>query len=179
MAVHRAAAVAGGGALGAPALDDAGVPLTLADTGDVYAVTLGKGIHLDLVAHVQVGGAVELELLEDLLPGLASLLQVAQLRLGEFLLGNILIAQLDRLIAVLFRGLLLDHGAGAGLDDRDRDDVAGFIEDLGHAHFLADDRLFHVTSSLNKVIGRERCPSGWHCSRDLTRPSQKRDGLRY
>ena len=153
MAVDRAAAVAGGGAPGAVALDDAGVALTFADAGDVHAVALGEGVHLDLVAHVHAGGAGELELLQVLLASLARLLEMSDLGLGELLLGNVLEAQLHGLIAVLFSRLLLHHGAGPRLDHGDGDDAAGFIEDLGHAHFLADDRLFHsVTSSLLRLL---------------------------
>ena len=94
---------------------------------------------------------------------------MTQLRLGELALGHVLVAQLNGVVAVLLLGLLLHDGAGARLDDGDRDHVARFIEDLRHADLLADDGLFHVSSSLIKVIGR-----GFR--RDLTRLSQTATG---
>ena len=58
-------------------------------------------------------------------------------------------AQLNRIVAVFFGGLLLRDDAGACLDDSYRNDLAALIENLGHAHFFADDRFlhFHVISS--------------------------------
>ena len=154
MTVDGAGAVGLLQAVGAVALHHAGVALTLADAGDVHMVALCKGVHLHLVANVQVGGVLELELLEDLLGGHARLLQMAQFRLGELLLRHVLVTELHGFVAVFLRGLLLHHGAGARLDDGDRDHVAGLVEDLRHADLLADDGLFHLTSSLIKVIGR-------------------------
>ena len=68
---------------------------------------------------------------------------MAQLRFGELALGNLLITQLNGLVAILLGGLLLHHGAGAGLDQGDGHHPAGFIEDLGHADLFADDRFLH------------------------------------
>src|SRR5699024_533555 len=95
---------------------------------------------------------VQLELLQGALASVASLLQVTQLRLGELLLSYVAVAQLNGVVAVLLLGLLLHHGAGARLDDGDRDDLAGFVEDLRHADLLADNGLFHVFSSLIRLL---------------------------
>ena len=75
---------------------------------------------------------------------------MTKLSLGQVLLGGGLIAQLDGFIAVLFGGLLLNHGAGARFDHGDGNHLTGFIEDLGHADLFTDDCLFfHFgTSSL-------------------------------
>ena len=99
----------------------------------------GKGIGLHDVAHIQLG--VQIELLQVLLGGDAGLVQVAHLTLGQLALGDILVAQLHGLVAVLLNGLLLHHDAGTGLDDSDRDHLAVGIEDLAHANFLTDDRF--------------------------------------
>ena len=144
MAVHRAAAVGHPTAAGVPALDDALVALTLADAGHVNVIALGKGIRLDLVAHVHLCCFVQLEFLEHFLHGNFRLLQVALFRLGELPFRNVLEAQLYGVVAVLLLGLLLDHDAGTCLDHSDRDDLTGFVKDLGHADLSADDGLFHV-----------------------------------
>ena len=141
--------------MGAVALDDALVAVALAGAGDVHPVALGEHGAVDDIAHLHVSRLVQLELLEDLLQDpLAGLLQMAQFRLGELALGHVLEAQLNGVVAVLLHGLLLHHSAGARLNDGDRDDVARLVEDLRHADLLADDGLFHVFSSLIKVIGR-------------------------
>ena len=88
---------------------------------------------------------------------------MAQFGLGELALGDFLKSQLNGGVAVLFLGLLLHHGAGARLNDGDRDDLAGFIEDLGHTHLLADNGLLHVYSSLLRLLVERggRRPLGW------------------
>ncbi|MPM75191.1 hypothetical protein SDC9_122182 [bioreactor metagenome] len=78
---------------------------------------------------------------------------MARFGLGELAFGDILEAELHGVVAVFFRCLLLHDGAGAGLDDGDRDDLSGFVKDLRHADLLADNGLFHLISSLIKVIG--------------------------
>ena len=141
--MDRAAAVAGGSALCAPALDDALIAVTLAGAGHVHKVALFEGVSLDDVADVQFGGVIQVELTQVLLGGHASLVQVAHFGLGQLPLGNVLIAQLNSLIAFLIGSFLLDDGAGTRLDDGDGDDLAVFVEDLRHANLLADD-CFHV-----------------------------------
>ena len=54
----------------------------------------------------------------------------------------------------LIGGLLLHDGAGAGLDDGNRDHIALFVKDLCHADFLTDDCFLHVISSLQLVVGQ-------------------------
>ena len=161
-------------AVGAVALDDAGVAVALGDAGDIHEVAGLEGVGLDDVADVQLGGVVQVELTQVLLGGSAGLVQVAHLGLAQLALGDILEAQLDSLIAFLFGSLLLHDHAGTRLDDGDGDHMAVLVKNLGHAHFFADDR-FHVYSSL-KVIGRlryARVGSRRHCSADMTRPSRK------
>ena len=143
MTMDGAAAVAHGGALGAPALDDALVAVALGGAGHVYEVTLLEGVGLDDVAGVELSGVLQVELAQVLLGGHASLVQVAHFGLGELPLGNVLIAQLNGVVAVLFGSLLLNDHAGTRLDNGDGDHLAVFVEDLRHANFLADD-CFHV-----------------------------------
>lgn len=75
--MDRAAAVAGGSALCAPALDDALIAVALAGAGHVHKVALFEGVSLDDVANVQFGGVIQVELTQVLLGGHASLVQVA------------------------------------------------------------------------------------------------------
>ena len=146
MTVHGAAAVGGGSALSAPALDDALVAVALAGAGDIHEVAHLEGVGLHEVADVQLGGVLQVELTEILLGSHVRLLQVAQLALGELALGHILEAHLDGGIAFLLSGLLLGDHAGARLDHGNGDHVTVLIEDLGHPDLLADD-CFHVFSS--------------------------------
>src|SRR5699024_1840000 len=128
-------------------------------------------------AHVELGGVIQLELLQDA-QDLAGLLAVAHLGLGQLALGNFLKSQLNGGVAVLFLGLLLHHGAGACLDDSDRDDLAGFIEDLGHAQLLADNGLLHVYSSLIRLLVEKRETLGAHWFSNMTRSPQLSGELR-
>ena len=106
-----------------------------------------KGVSLDNVADVQLSSILQVEFAQVLLGRHASLVQVAHLGLGQLALGNVLIAQLDSLIAFLLGSLLLSDHAGARLDDRDGDHMAVLVKNLRHAHFFADD-CFHVCSCL-------------------------------
>ena len=144
MAVHRAGTMAHRGAACVPALDDAGVALTLGDTGYVNAIALSEHVSLDHVANLEHGAILKAELLEVLLHRVAGLLQVAELRLVELLLLDVCKAHLNGVIAFLLLGLELGHDAGTCLDDGDRDDLALSVEDLGHANLLADDCFLHT-----------------------------------
>ena len=137
----------------AAALDGAFVAVALGSAGHVDVIALRKRVSLDLVAHVHGIGIGKLEFLQVLLEGNASLAQVALLRLGELGLFDVLKAQLHSRVAIFFIGLLLSDGAGSRFNHSDGDHVAGLIEDLGHAHFLADDCFLHVFYSFFKVIG--------------------------
>ena len=117
--------------------------MALGGAGHVYEVTLLEGVGLDDVAGVELSGVLQVELAQVLLGGHASLVQVAHFGLGELPLGNVLIAQLNGVVAVLFGSLLLNDHAGTRLDNGDGDHLAVFVEDLRHANFLADD-CFHV-----------------------------------
>ena len=140
--------MAGGSSLSAPALDNAGVALTLGDACDVNLVALGKNVRLDNVADVESGAILEAELLEVLFKGNARFFKVTLFRLGELALRLILITELNGLIALFFSGLLLDNDVGTGFNNGYRNDVARLIEDLRHADLFADDSLLHDISSL-------------------------------
>ena len=112
----------------------------------------GKNVSLENVAYVDAGGVLKSELLEVLQGSYASLLQVAELGLVEVVLLNFGEAELNGSIAFLISGLLLNDRAGTGFDNGYGNNLAGLIENLGHADFLSDDCLFHLISSL-KVIG--------------------------
>ncbi len=147
--MNRTAAVRHRGAMTAAALDRTFVAVTLADAGDVDLVADCENACLDLVADVHLSSLFNLEFLQVLLEGNVCLLQVTCFRLGQLGFLDILKAQLNRIVAVFFGGLLLRDDAGTCLDDSYRNDLAALIENLGHAHFFADDRFlhFHVISS--------------------------------
>ena len=130
--------------MAAAALDRAFKAVALADAGDIDLVADGKDAGLDFVADVHLGGLFHAEFFQVLLGGNVGLLQMAEFRLGQLGLFDILIAELHSGIAVVLNGLLLRDDAGAGLDNSDRDDLAALIENLGHAHFFADDRFLHL-----------------------------------
>ena len=152
MTVDRAAAVGHRGALGAPALDDAGVALALADAGDVDLVALFEGVSLDNVADVHLVGILEAELVQHAQRADAGLVEMTLFGFVELALGDFLEAELDGSIAFLFRGLLLDHFARAGFDNGHGDDLAGLVEDLRHADLLADDGLFHWIAPFRLLV---------------------------
>ena len=87
----------------------------------------------------------------------AALLSLAALPLDVYKRQGLGVAEaeLHRGIALFFRGLLLGDHTGTGLDDGDRNDVAALIEDLGHAHFFADDCFLHlvVSSCFRLLVG--------------------------
>ena len=152
-------------AAGTVALDNALVAVALADAGHVHEVAGGEHVSVQLVADLVLAAILQRELLEHLLELLdAGLLLVAQLGLGELALGDGLITQLNGVVAILLGGLLLHHGAGAGLDQGDGHHMAGFIEDLGHADLFADDRFLHLDFLLERLlVGRvgRLFPLGW------------------
>ena len=86
MTMDRAAAVAGGGALCAPALDNTLIAVALADTGDINEVAGSKGIGLHDVADVQLSSVVKVKFAQVLLGRQVSFVQVAHLSLGQLLL---------------------------------------------------------------------------------------------
>ena len=49
------------------------------------------------------------------------------------------------------KGLLLSDNAGACFHNGNRDNLAALIEDLGHAHFFADDCFLHLGFSPFKI----------------------------
>ena len=147
MTVDRAAAVGRRGALCVPSLDDALIAVALGNAGHVDVIASSKGVDLDLGADLELSSIVKLEFLQVLSGRDASLLEMTQLRLAELLLGDLAVSQLHGNIAVILDRLLLSDDARACFDDRNRDHMAVLIEDLGHAHFLADDCFLHVVYS--------------------------------
>ena len=156
MASNGAAAVGFLQTVRAVALDDALIAVAFADSRHVDEIARREGIGLDNVAHIEIGGVVELfELPQILLGADVGFVQVSHFGLGQFALRHVLKAELDRLIAVFLGGFLLYDGTGTRLDDCDRNDPAVFVKNLGHTHFFADD-CPHCVSSLIQVIGRRR-----------------------
>lgn len=139
MSVHRASTVAHRGAMCTKTLDGACVALALADAGDVYAVALGEYVSLEYVTQVVGRHIVKAEFLQVLLYSLASLLQVAELRLVELALCYVGKTELYCVVAFLLLSLDLSDRARASFDYGNRNYLAVSIENLGNANFLADD----------------------------------------
>ena len=143
LTVYRTYAVRHSELVQIPTLDCAGVTATLGDARDVDLVACGEGIGGDHVTNVECGAILQTELLQILLQSNACLLEMTLLGLGQMLFLNILEAELNGVIAVFFRSLLLCNNTGAGCDYRDRDHVSGLVEDLRHTDLLTDNTLFH------------------------------------
>jgi hypothetical protein len=151
------------------ALDDAGEAVALRRTGDVDVLALLEDVERDLLAGLEggdlLGGQAQLAD-EPLGRGLAHLEEVAAhrlrrpaveqgvarvgaLRLLELLVGNVarrLVgkADLDGVVALLLRGLHLQHGAGARFDGGHGHGCPVLVVDLGHADLATQDALAPV-----------------------------------
>ncbi len=125
------------------ALHNALVAMALGNTGDIDLVSGSEGISLHHIANVHISGGIQLKLLQVLLCLDPGLLQMAKLRLAQLLFRSGLEAKLDGGVAVGLDSFLLSDDAGACFHDGNRDHLAALIEDLGHAHFLADDCFLH------------------------------------
>ena len=148
MTVDRAAAVGGRGTLCVPSLDNALIAMTLGDAGHVNMIACGEQVSLDLSTDFEVSSIVELKFLEMLLGRNACLLEMTEFRLGQLFLSDIAVSQLHGNIAIVFDCLLLSDDTGTRFNNGNGDHAAGLIEDLGHAHFLADDCFLHFSYSL-------------------------------
>jgi hypothetical protein len=97
------------------------------------------------VADLEVADALELdEVAHAVLE--AGLLEVAELGLADVLVLALLERELHGLVAVVVEGAYLSDGTRACLDDGDGDHVAVVVEQLGHAHLLADDACHSSTA---------------------------------
>ena len=159
MACNRAGAVAFLQALQIPALNAAGPAFALAGALHVHAVALREDVGLDNVAHVQGAGVVEAELAQGLLRRNVTFFKVALHGLVHAVQLQLAIAELYAFIAICFRGLLLDDGAGAGFHHGDRDDISLGVKDLRHADLLADDTFLHVSFLLIGLLVGQFSPT--------------------
>ena len=119
------------------------ISITGASPKHSFYLGVGYSYEQGNIEHEKFSSVLQLELLQVLLGGNASLLQVACLGLAQLVLLDVAKAELDGGVAVGLNGLLLSHDAGACFHNGNRDDLAALIEDLGHAHFFADDCFFH------------------------------------
>ena len=144
MTGHRAGAVGFLQAMEVPTFDSACITFTFAGAGRVNAITHCEGVGLDDVADVVSAAIFKAELAKRFLRSDIRFVEVPFHGLGHLFQRDIAETDLDSLIAVVFEGLLLDNDARAGLNDRDRNDLAGSVEDLRHVDLLADDAFLHV-----------------------------------
>jgi hypothetical protein len=123
------------------ALHAAGEAVALGDALHVHVLALGETLdagRLALLGAREVGHAEFFKVAERL--GIYFLRQ-AELGLVGVLLFLVTEAEADGLVAVLVRGAGVGHAARAGLHYGDRVQVAGGVEDLGHAHLFADQKF--------------------------------------
>ena len=144
-------AVSHGAGVLVPALDGAGVAVTLAGSGDVDLVALGELVALQNVADFVTAAVIEPELTQHALGVHAGLFEVAELGFGQQLLGtgfgHFAESDLYGFVAVAFSVLGLHHCAGARFNHGDRYQAAVFSEDLRHTDLFTHDRFLHCICS--------------------------------
>ena len=139
MAVYRAGTVAFLQAGCVEALDYASVALALGSAGNVNIIAGNEHVSLNNIAELERSAVLKTELLQVLLQGVASLLQVTLLGLVQASFLNILKTELYSIVAVLLFGLELSYNARTCFDYGAGNNLAVSIEDLGHTDLLADD----------------------------------------
>ena len=131
-------------------------------TGVVMAFTLGAGIVFADGDPIQVVNNLSnficfaifnSEFSNVFLGGNAGLLKVTCHRLVYSLRLLIFKAYLNCVVSVCLNCLYLSYDFGTCFDNGYGNNVSVLIEDLGHAHFLADDCFLHDVFSFFKVIG--------------------------
>ena len=137
-----------------PSLDGTGVSVTLRNAGNVDLFACRKDVGGDGIAYFITGAIVKSEFLEVSLGRCADGLEVSGLGLVKFGLGNVFVAELDCVVAVVIGGLDLRYCAGTCFNHSDRYEVSFFVENLSHTDLAADDSFFHGFSFLHNVIGR-------------------------
>src|SRR4051794_2392026 len=126
-------------------LDRALEALSLGGAGDLDRLALLEGLDGDGVSHLKLAGLVA-ELLDVAESRSVGLLEVAQLRLRQPLLGGRAEAELHGLVAVAL--VRPDPGdvTRAGLHDRHALEPAVLLEDLRHPDLLPEERRHRYTS---------------------------------
>src|SRR5689334_17447201 len=132
-------AVRGAEALEAVPLHDARVALALAPAGHVDVLPAGEHLGGDLLPERVLGRVIGPQLGHVPARGQAGLLDHPADRLGHLARIDLAEAELHGRVAVVVGGLYAGHHARSGLDHRDRHDLPGVVEDLGHAKLGAQD----------------------------------------
>jgi hypothetical protein len=128
--------------LATKALDAAGKSLTFGSAANVYHVAHLKNVGLDDVAYIDGGTVVQFKLPQVTLHRQVVFGKVAFLGLVYVFVCDVAITDLHGFVSVVFDCLLLDDNTGARLHHGDRDNLAIFVKQLGHADFGADELLF-------------------------------------
>src|SRR5439155_17842678 len=134
-------------------LDRAGKALAVGDAADLDLLAGLEHLDRHVLADDELALAAKLD--EAAVRAVdVVLLQVPELALRHLSLCDLVIRELDRVVAVRFSGLHLHHRTRRGLDHRHRSDDAGLrIEDPRHAELSADDD-FHSLMSMSTPAGR-------------------------
>ena len=135
-------------------LDDTGEALALAHASDVDLDNVFESRDRDGLADGMLGSILDAHLAQGAHRSDARLVEVALHGLVDFLFLDVTETDLDGLVAVGLGGLYLRDNAGAGLDDRDGDDVVIFSPDLSHTQLAAENRIDHFQPNLQAILSR-------------------------
>src|SRR6185437_5491915 len=138
-AVLALGAVRGAEALEAVPLHDARVALALAPAGHVDVLPAGEHLGGDLLPERVLGRVIGPQLGDVPTRSQAGLLEHPADRLGHLARIDLAEAELHGRVSVVAGGAYAGHHARPGLDHRDRHDLPGVVEDLGHAKLGAQD----------------------------------------
>src|SRR5262249_47037629 len=126
---------------------DAGETLSLRDADHVHVVVRLEGVAEDLVPGLQLVSLVQAHFGERAHRGDTGLLEAALCRpVGAPIRRGAQEPDRARLVAAPVGRLLLDHQAGARLNDRHRDDGAVVRKELRHSDFPAQDSVYRHTA---------------------------------
>ena len=134
-------------------------PLPFETPDDLHALALLEDVDLHVLADLELAGLVA-ELAHVLERAGVGLLQVAEQRLVERLLGHLAEGELDGLVAVAVVRADAGDPARPGLEDGDALDAAVLAEDLGHPELPAQQRG-HQTSWIWMSTPAGRWSSRW------------------
>ena len=122
------------------ALDDAGITAPLAGTDGIDPLASLEDIDLDLGARLELGRFFRGQArFGEVSPGRAAavLIEMSALGLGEEIRAAIAVCELNGVVAILLRRLLLDHRIRTRFEDGHGHGSTRFGKDLGHTEFLA------------------------------------------
>ncbi len=178
---HVHATVRLGSAAEAVALDRAGESAALHGAGDVHEIARLEGVDLDGFAHGDGGRRGQAFFAQEALRSRVHLAEGAELRLARALVGDVLEAELNGVVAVLLLRSDLRHYARTGLDNGHSGDRAVLSEQLCHSTLASQDQRHDALNSsvfVGSTRGRSTRPERTMSSNNLTPGHAARRRLR-